>query len=175
MAIRWFGGAGDHALETPPTSLYNPSLGEVSEWLKEPVSKTGNVLRRSWVRIPPSPCKGGRTVGPSGGQTVATPSHTSLGATLGCCVFQDASRCFSDAAEPAFQRTGQRTPGGAGTPTRMRIRRRAIMQRASPALIGGGSVRRSIFYGVRGRPPARVQKHGVLARSGSYGVLAKTS
>ena len=43
------------ALERGSPSLYYASLGEVSEWLKEPVSKTGEVLRPSRVRIPPSP------------------------------------------------------------------------------------------------------------------------
>ena len=43
------------ALERGSPSLYYASLGEVSEWLKEPVSKTGKVLRPSRVRIPPSP------------------------------------------------------------------------------------------------------------------------
>ncbi len=42
-------------LERGSPSLYYASLGEVSEWLKEPVSKTGKVLRPSRVRIPPSP------------------------------------------------------------------------------------------------------------------------
>jgi hypothetical protein len=31
-------------------------LGQVSEWLKEPVSKTGKPARVSRVRIPPCPC-----------------------------------------------------------------------------------------------------------------------
>ena len=30
-------------------------LGQVSEWLKEPVSKTGVPVRVPWVRIPPCP------------------------------------------------------------------------------------------------------------------------
>ena len=30
-------------------------FGEMSEWLKEPVLKTGDGLRRPWVRIPLSP------------------------------------------------------------------------------------------------------------------------
>ncbi len=32
-----------------------PADGEVAEWLKAPVSKTGIPVRVSWVRIPPSP------------------------------------------------------------------------------------------------------------------------
>ena len=31
------------------------SCGEVTEWLKVPVLKTGKGSRPSWVRIPPSP------------------------------------------------------------------------------------------------------------------------
>ena len=42
-------------LESRPAPLYNARLGEVSEWLKEPVSKTGGPVWVSWVRIPPSP------------------------------------------------------------------------------------------------------------------------
>ena len=34
---------------------YNLALGEVAEWLKAPLSKSGIPLRVSWVRIPPSP------------------------------------------------------------------------------------------------------------------------
>ena len=30
-------------------------LGEVTEWLMVPLSKSGLVLWRAWVRIPPSP------------------------------------------------------------------------------------------------------------------------
>ena len=33
----------------------SPRIGQVSEWLKEPVSKTGGPARVSWVRIPPCP------------------------------------------------------------------------------------------------------------------------
>ena len=36
-------------------------------------------------------------------------------------------------------------------------------------------VRRSNFEEIGGRAPVRVRKYGILARSGSYGVLAKTS
>ncbi len=43
-------------LETRPAPVYNEALGEVSEWFKEPVSKTGRPVRVSRVRIPPSPC-----------------------------------------------------------------------------------------------------------------------
>ena len=38
-----------------PFCLSFPQPGQVSEWLKEPVSKTGIPARVSWVRIPPCP------------------------------------------------------------------------------------------------------------------------
>ena len=57
----------------------------------------------------------------------------------------------------------------------MRIGRRAIMRRAWLAPNGGQGVRRSNFEHIGGQAPARVQRHGILARSGRYGVLAKTS
>ena len=38
-----------------PGIRYNLALGEVAEWLKAPLSKSGIPLRVSWVRIPPSP------------------------------------------------------------------------------------------------------------------------
>ena len=77
--------------------------GEVSEWLKEPVSKTGEPSRVPWVRIPPSPffshttpyprrkggtlpCipqprrKGGRLTGRASGRgSLSRPSETGLG------------------------------------------------------------------------------------------------
>ena len=41
---------------SPASSWKSASgLGEVAEWLKALVSKTGRVARPSWVRIPPSP------------------------------------------------------------------------------------------------------------------------
>src|ERR1043166_8756675 len=46
----------DRHLEAPDQSSYHPrSLGEVSEWLKEPHSKCGLRETAAGVRIPPSP------------------------------------------------------------------------------------------------------------------------
>ena len=58
---------------------------------------------------------------------------------------------------------------------RKRIRRRAIMRRAWQAPNGGHGGQRSNFEGIRERAPGEASKDGILARSGSYGVLAKTS
>ena len=41
-------------LDLLPLLVFAPE-GQVSEWLKEPVSKTGMPVRVSWVRIPPCP------------------------------------------------------------------------------------------------------------------------
>jgi hypothetical protein len=40
----------------PDVATILGSFGQVSEWLKEPVSKTGIPVTVSWVRIPPCPC-----------------------------------------------------------------------------------------------------------------------
>src|SRR5258708_6467017 len=45
-----------------PAASTRPAFGWVSEWLKEPVSKTGMPARASWFRIPPYPWRGGRAV-----------------------------------------------------------------------------------------------------------------
>jgi hypothetical protein len=43
-------------------TMYDASFGEVSEWLMEPVSKTGVRATVPRVRIPPSPVRLQRTV-----------------------------------------------------------------------------------------------------------------
>ena len=57
----------------------------------------------------------------------------------------------------------------------MYVMKRAFMRRAWQAANGRQGVRRSNFEDIGGRVPVKVQKHGILARSGNYGVLAKTS
>jgi hypothetical protein len=46
----------------PDVATILGSIGQVSEWLKEPVSKTGIPVTVSWVRIPPCPSERQRAV-----------------------------------------------------------------------------------------------------------------
>ena len=55
------------------------------------------------------------------------------------------------------------------------VRWRGIRWQALPDPNGGDSVRRSSFEVLVGARPRGFKKDGILARSGSYGVLAKTS
>src|SRR5262249_37076224 len=65
------------------TSYNSPPSGEVSEWLKEPVSKTGRPVRVSRVRIPPSPFLSARSARASAVQSCCAsyPPRSSLAGT----------------------------------------------------------------------------------------------
>ena len=103
--------------------------------------------------------------------------------TDGGGIVRHARRCGGQgrllAARRCVERRAWHGGGACVTPRcfagRRRIRRRGIMQRAWPAPDGGDSVRRSSFEVLLGARPRGFKKDGILARSGSYGVLAKTS
>jgi ADP-ribosylglycohydrolase len=61
-----------------------PQSGQVSEWLKEPVSKTGIPATVSWVRIPPCPLP--HSVAPSPAQHAGCLLGLALGDALGFVV-----------------------------------------------------------------------------------------
>jgi hypothetical protein len=87
------------------------SIGQVSEWLKEPVSKTGVPVTVPWVRIPPCPLKG---------QASGTRHQASLIAKLmpGACWLMP--RCFVGQVAEWFKAHAWKACGGA-THSRVRI------------------------------------------------------